>query len=166
MTKQEFEIQVERLNSQWPNGYRQERKALLWSAFQNVPIDDFQTAISFCITNCRGLPLLPEIDKAVNEAKAARFTSEVRGRSGIPQVLNEAADNNKTAEPEFVRACLKLLDDRTRGKLTMKQFLEGCDYLDEVARTLSPRTETNRRPPTPVRGNWGTVGEARGANND
>lgn len=48
--------------------------------------------------------------------------------------MQEAARTNRTADPEFVKACTKLLKDKLTGALTHDQFLEGCHLLDVAAR--------------------------------
>lgn len=52
-------------------------------------------------------------------------------------MVQTAARANRKADTEYVKLCVKLLRDRLSGKLDQKQFLEGCDYLQEVASQLS-----------------------------
>jgi len=141
MTKSEFDGQIGRLESQWRGGYGQERKALLWSAFQEVPVQDFIDAVSDCLASQRAAPLLEQLSSAVETAKTRRvsnhFTSGM-GAAGFGDAIELAARSNKAADPDFVKCCMKLFADYSNKKLSYKQFLEGCDYLDGVARQLSP----------------------------
>lgn len=45
-----------------------------------------------------------------------------------------AEKNTGSASKEFVDKCLELLRSRLDGKITMEQFLQGCDWLDASAR--------------------------------
>ena len=44
-------------------------------------------------------------------------------------------------DSEYVKKCREILSDYTNGTLTKSQFLEACDYLDEVASQI----ETQRK---------------------
>lgn len=139
MTNFFFNSQMQRLKSQWPSGYGQERMALIWNAFQGVLDEIFRDAVSELIASSRSCPLIPDLEKAVSFA--TRRENEVRTQAsyGFTSALTEASDNNKTADPEFVKACMQLTQDKLNGKIKMAEFLQGCGYLDEVAAQLSGR---------------------------
>lgn len=138
MNENEFEAQIKRLRTQWPNSYGSERMEGLWSAFKGVSSSVFGEAISDCIANQRSAPLLSELSKAVETAKV-RESSFRFDRSHSPlDAMQGAADSNKTADPEFVKACMKLLKDKLDGRISHDNFLQGCNLLDEAARILNP----------------------------
>lgn len=145
MTPADFDVQVNRLNSQWPRTYGQERKALLWQAFKDAHADDFRDAVDACLAGHRAPPLLEQLSTEVDQAKVRRVTNETRrGVGSMYETLETAASNNKAADPEYVQACLKHLRSFLDRKIDRKQFDEGCGFLDEVARKLDPR---GSRPP-------------------
>lgn len=149
MTHQDFDREISRLESQWRGGYGQERREILWTAFKDCPEMDFHDAVSECLANLRGAPLLEDLSKAVESAKTRRISnhySSGMGSGSFVDTLNDAAKANQTTDPEFVKACTKLLSDRLAGRITYTQFLEGCDLLDAAADQISPQTK--RRPVT------------------
>lgn len=133
MDRAHYNTQIERLETQWPNSYGEERKAILWVAFKDTSNAVFAEAVSECIASHRAAPLLPDLSKAVEIAKT-RENSYRGGAGSVWGVVQQAAKQNKSASPEFVKACTKLLREKLDGKITHKQFLEGCDLLDEAAR--------------------------------
>jgi hypothetical protein len=139
MTPGDFEKQVQRMESQWPRTYGQERKALLWQAMKDVHPEDFQSAVDSCLASHRAPPLLEQLSTEVDQARVRRSQNSARGVGGMYETLDTAAKNNKTADPEFVQACLKHLRSFLSGQIDRKQFDEGCGYLDDVARKLDPR---------------------------
>jgi hypothetical protein len=150
MTPADFDKQVQRMESQWPRTYGQERKALLWQAMKDVHPDDFLSAVDSCLASHRAPPLLEQLSTEVDQAKTRRISNEARrGVGGFYETLDTAARNNKSADPEFVQACLKLLSDYGLGKagpaakkLSREQFDEGCGYLADVARRLNTPQKT------------------------
>jgi hypothetical protein len=138
MTPQEFQSQVNRLESQWPHSYGEERKALLWAAFSDVGVLEFKEAVSSCIANLRGAPLLDELSKAVETAKVRAHS--YRPQTGFWGVMKQAEWNNKISSKDHVAACLKLLSDFMAKRLTKEQFIQGCDYLDQAAAIANPKS--------------------------
>lgn len=168
MTLQEFDRQIARLETQWRAAYGQERKSILWNAFRDVPAIDLELAVSECLAYSRAVPLLDELSKAVDTAKSRRVSSEgVRG-AGFADILATAAKKSKDADPDLVKACLKLFDDRypdprklrNKPALTEDQFLEGCALLDSVADQLSPESRP-RNPKTNRPTSMGYIGAGR-----
>lgn len=135
MNHPEFDSQIDRLNSQWKNTYGHERRALIWKAFENVPIDDFRAAVDQCLAAHRGAPLLDELSKEVDLAKSRRLSSEPRGGS-FYGVINDAARANTAADPDFVKACLAHI--RRIGKIPADQYQRGCDEIETIAKQLCP----------------------------
>jgi hypothetical protein len=151
VTDRQFETQINRLNSQWPRTYGNERKALLWQALSRVEDEDFASAVDICLAKQRAAPLLDELDKACNEAKNRRHQGAPRGGAGFYSVLEEAALKDGGADKDFVRACMSHLNGYlgkiriVRNKICVDagdraRFLEGCDSIMAVAEQLNPKT--------------------------
>lgn len=138
MTHVELENEIARLESQWPRTYGQERKALLWDALKGTQAEDFHAAVDICLATHRSPPLLEQLAVEAEAAKVRRETSYARSTGGYYDTLKDAATHNKSADPEFVKACLAHLRKFLNREIDRKTFDEGCGYLDEVARKLSP----------------------------
>lgn len=163
MTDIEFNRQMDRLNSQWKSTYGTERRALLWAAFRNVLAEDFQSAVDMCLASHRGAPLLDELNKEVDAARVRRNQEGARGGGSFYGVVQQAADANTTANPEFVQLCLKHIRDGLTGKVTREQYFEGCDALDRMRQQIAPRKGSAvTAPPSGTRSNWkhSPVGES------
>jgi len=148
MEKKIFETQLRRMKETWgERHYPAERGGILWRAFQNVYDDDFEEAVDQLIANSRMAPMLDGLAKAVDEAKVRRNQRNLRSGIGIPGFgkLLEEASTKTSANSEFVKACLKLLQDKIGKNLNKTQFLQGCDYLDTVARQLNEGANDNSR---------------------
>jgi len=149
MNKEHFLKQLARLKSQWPNSYGDERSARIWTVFKDVMDDTFTGMIDIAIDRMRQAPLADDLGKFEQEVKNREFQNRVSygaGRSQFGQVIGDAEKaNNKTksADPDFVKACIKLLKDKTEGRITKAQFLEGCDALDQLAKQLEPRPKSH-----------------------
>lgn len=114
---------------------------MFWRSLQHAFDDDFSEAVDHLIANHRAAPMLDDLCRACEEVRARRQHQQVRdgyaSRAGLPGAIRDAEANNRTADPDYVKACVQLLQDKWTGKLTRKQFSEGCTYLDEVGRQLS-----------------------------
>lgn len=139
MQEKEFEIQVGRLTSQWRNDYGTERRALLWAAFKDAMGEDFRSAVDYCLASHRRAPLLDDLSKEIDQAKVRRQQSR-GGSSSFYGQLVDAAELNRKADPEFVKACLKHVSDFLGARMSREQFDQGCDLLDSVAKQLHPET--------------------------
>jgi len=138
MTRDEFNSEIRRLTDQWQNSYGEERKKVLFQAFQKTDISIFRSAISSCIASYRQAPLVEELEVAIQGAQRDFFDT-ARTKDTIP-LLEKAAE--KSTNKEFVAACLKALTDKASGKLTPQQFNEACDLLDETANRLCAECST------------------------
>jgi hypothetical protein len=137
-----YEQQMNRLKEQWPNAYSKERMKVIFNAFRDVPNFDFRDAITHCLGNSKGSPLLPELIEAVNKTRSIRLQKERIDEEAAFGALDYAAKNNTTADREFVNQCLKLYDDLITKKITKKQFDEGCDLLDQAAKLFRNKKPT------------------------
>lgn len=138
MERPHFNAQIGRLRTQWPNSYGAERTISLFEAFKDVSNTTFAEAISDCIANSRNAPLLTELTKAVEIAKV-RENSYRGGNFTFQSTLTKAATNNRVADPDFVKACVKLNNDFQAKKITREQFLQGCDWLDQTWKEMGSR---------------------------
>jgi hypothetical protein len=134
METQIFNDQIKRLKSQWPNAYGDERIKILWAAFKDVANYDFRDAVTHCLGTAKSAPLVPELEKAVLIARNNYYAKQRMEEANVLGALEQVADNNTTADPEFVDKCLKLLDDLYQKKITKVQFDEGCNLLDQAAK--------------------------------
>lgn len=142
MTRTHFNSQIERLRSQWHGAYGPERLALLWHAWERVDDGVFTDVVDRALITQRAAPLaedLARIEGELREERARARLGSTPGEAigGIWGQMQRAARHTKGCDKEFVQACLKLLRDKLSGRLSHKQFLEGCDYLDQVAAQLN-----------------------------
>jgi len=140
MTEQELYSQAKRLQTQWPTSYGEERLKLFWDAFGKEPLQRFTEAVTHCLANNRAAPLIGELNTAMETVKAQEAQQRVSfgmAQAGARGILDHAARLNTTADPEFVKACTKLLRQKIAGEITPEQFREGCGLLDSAARQLS-----------------------------
>lgn len=138
MTEQKFGEQMMRLSDVFgPKYYTTQRLKIILQSIRHVDNGVFERAVTRLIATKRIAPLTPEIMEAV-EAVWAEDKQRARESSGSADIYSQlqSASKRTTADPDFVKACLKLLRDRLDGKLNHKQFIEGCDLLDEAARSL------------------------------
>jgi len=145
MDSSTFNDQIKRLRTQWPHAYGEERIKILWAAFKDVSNFDFRDAVSYCLGSAKSAPLVLDLEKAVQIAKNNYYSSKRLEEANIMGAMEYASENNKTADPEFVDRCLKLLDDLYNKRITKKQFDEGCDLLDQAAKLYRRPKST---PPT------------------
>lgn len=141
MDRGEFNKEMARLNDQWPNAYRAEKTALIWTMVQKMDAGMFREVVDLALLSMRGAPLAEDFSRIENEvrnrAAQARVTSGFGGVGMLGQ-MQDMAKSNKRADPEFVALCLKHLRDFISGKITKETFEQGCQFLDETARQLNP----------------------------
>lgn len=144
-----YQQQINRLKSQWPNAYSTERQKILFNAFKDVANFDFRDAVTFCLGTSKSAPLVLDLEKAVMIARNNYFSQKKAEEASVMGALEYAAENNTSADPEFVDRCLKLLDDLYNKRITKKQFDEGCDLIDQAAKIYKhlPKQPTNLKKP-------------------
>lgn len=140
MEDKEFKIEMARLKTQWPHAYGTEREGLIFKAFRSADIVKFRDAVSFLIGNSKSAPLMEDFTREVTRTEGtefARYSSS--GFADASGVLSKAARHTK-ASPEFVKACLKVVRDRSSGKLTKEQAEQAYEYLDQTAKQINPES--------------------------
>jgi hypothetical protein len=136
MTDEAFKTHLKRLQGQWPNSYGEERAKIIFHAFKHVSDIDFAEAVTECIANHRAAPLVKELDRELQEVQKRNASDRIYrglGAAGVGGAISQAAAANKTADKEFVKACMKLWKDYTGGRINHMQYMQGCDYLDQAA---------------------------------
>jgi len=134
---------------------------IFYNALRNVFPTDFANAVSYCLANSRGAPLLGEISEAVFKMQEhrkvqERYDDSDRQRKEFQNELAQLAMNNTTADPDFVLKCLKTKADFENKKITKKELDVICDALDKEAEILTKKKRTYENPD-----NWkGLVEEA------
>ena len=150
MTEEEFNKQLNRLKSQWSNSYGPERVARMWKGLKGLSEAFFAEIVDEALDTCRSAPLMEDFGKLEIEVGKRRAQGRIYdsfSRAGSPaDALEEAARNNKTADPEFVKACMRLMKDKEDGRISSEQFFQMCDELDRLADQLNPQ---GRRRPSP-----------------
>lgn len=146
-----YKQQIERLKNQWPNAYSEERMIIFYNALRNVFPTDFSNAVSYCLANSRGAPLLGEISEAVfkmQEHRKAqeRYDDSDRQRKEFHRDLAGLALINTTSDPDFVLKCLKAESDYDNKKITKKELDNICDALDKEAEILTKKKRTYENP--------------------
>lgn len=143
MHREHFERQIARLRTQWQQGYGEERMVRLWKIFEKISNEDFTTMVDMALDTMRSAPLTDDFLKL--EQELMRRRSEERDFAGLCRtsspigVLSHAAEANKSADPDFVKACLQVVRDNAEGRLAGGNFIEACDCLDKLANTLNPQ---------------------------
>lgn len=139
MNNETFKVQIQRLQTQWPNSYGEERLKRMWKLYEQLSNELFTEMVDEAIDTCRSAPLSEDfgkLEQVVQTRKAQqRYGSQLGSVGGV---MHDAARSNKTADPELVNACMKLMNDLQTGKINKKQYFEGCDMIDQVAKRLSP----------------------------
>lgn len=119
------------------------RAGIMWQSFRHIPDAQFTRAVDLSLQTLRAAPLVPELQKMIEIVRAEDKQREREyslNQIQTPEdVMDAASKTNQTADPEYVKLCIKLAADKNSGKISMKQFLEGCDFLDETARRLKSR---------------------------
>jgi hypothetical protein len=141
VTPKQFAKQIERLTKVFGAKYPQERTALFWRAFQHVMDNVFEDAVDELIANCRSAPMMKELDAAVIKAKGRdheqRKMSQLQSANPIALLTG---GTKREFMPEFMGECYDLLEKLKTRQITMKQFEEGCDLLDQVAAGLGEKS--------------------------
>lgn len=147
-----FATQITRLKDTFGEKYyTTERVRVIALALRGIEPAIMERVVTRLIATRRVAPLLRELLEACEEVRsedkqAAR--ERVAGSSSFMGQLEDAARKDTgTADPEFVKACLKHLRERLDGKTTMEQFREGCGYLNQVAAELSKHKTTRAAVP-------------------
>lgn len=136
MNRDYFLEQMGRLRSEWPNSYGDERVKILWDHFKMETDAKFLRMVTRALGTLRSAPLVPEllkIQEDITTEDKNRERDRYLGDASFQGVMAHAAKNNKRADPEFVKQCMKLLKDKLDGRITHEQFLQGCDLLDIAA---------------------------------
>ncbi len=143
MTHQAYAKQIDRLkNAYGDKNYAPERIKTLFTRLSAWTDEEFAIAVDNQIAKSRSAPLgeeLLEELELVRKQKQADYYNTFSKINNPEELMHEAANVNQTADPEFVKACIKLLADKNSGKISMKQFLEGCDFLDDTAKKIKKR---------------------------
>ena len=143
MTAIEFQVQINRVTDTWgEKSYPKPRMDEIWGVLKNESPGIAGRAITWLIQTQRAAPMIPDFLKALEHIKGQekQFRREYdAGKFGTTlEALQDAAKQNKTADPDFVAACLKNLELYQSGKISFKQFNKNCDELDAVANRLNP----------------------------
>lgn len=102
----------------------------------------FERSVTRLIATKRTPPLLVEILEAADTVQAE---DSQRMRENAPYQpggflgeLRVASGKNETADPEYVRLCMRTLEARLTGKLNREAFYEATESLDSLARQIDP----------------------------
>jgi hypothetical protein len=106
--------------------------------YREVSVDFFSALVDYSLDTMRGAPMLEDFTRVEIEVKKRQSQERAVGGLGLVGIMRRASDDNRVADKEFVKACLKLLQDKLNGKLTSEQFAQGCEMLDDVADKLNP----------------------------
>jgi len=140
MTPYAFEVALKRLDSQWPRSYSDERQKLIYEAFKDVSDSVFKDAITECLMTCRGAPLMPELEKAVEIARGREKEAALnRNYGGSAYSVLQKASKHTSAHPETVKACMDALKYKLDKNPGEKEWSKICDYLDRIALENSKR---------------------------
>lgn len=146
MTQEFFATQLKRLTDVYGDkAYPAERIKLIFAAIRNEPDHWLEKFVNHAIGNMKTAPMLKDFTDDAADSKRREANSrfnDTQGDGSIAAIIGRAAAQTK-ANPEFVKACIKLLAEKDMGKITAAQFEEGCDLLDQAA-ALSEGAECPR----------------------
>lgn len=79
MTKDEFQLQIDRLRSTWPSSYPEEKVTLIWRTVRDMPEFWFENLVSKLIAHSRAAPLPVDFIEAfeVHRKKNRNFSSSI-----------------------------------------------------------------------------------------
>lgn len=118
MTPANFEAGMNRLRSQWTAGYSEERAKVFWASFRDVSSAVWADAITEVLAVCRAMPLLPELERAVETARLREKevqASRSRTSGGVGDIMSDAA--RRGGRSEMAKACMDAYDYFVKQKL-------------------------------------------------
>ncbi len=134
MTPANFEAGMNRLRSQWTAGYSEERAKVFWASFRDVSSAVWADAITEVLAVCRAMPLLPELERAVETARLREKEVQAnRARAeSAAQVLENAA--KKSGSTQYSKVCLDALEwKRAKGiKTESKEWEDVLVHLGKL----------------------------------
>jgi hypothetical protein len=149
MTKEEFETQLTRLSGSFGIRYYQgERAKVIWDAIHQESHATIDQAFTRLLQTQKTAPMVPEMLKAIEAVHAERKQREREYQLtnlASPLELLEQASNKTSADKDFVQACLRTLRGKLDGTITGQAFLEACEALDSLAKTLM-RSKRSQEP--------------------
>jgi hypothetical protein len=133
MEKYFFDDQMKRLKSQWGNFYSDERQKALWEVLKHYSGNIFESAINYCLLNCKTAPLLSDIQKAIKVSESNFYENKKIDNANYLNAFLNINDDGITCDKDFKNKCTEHLRNFLDKKITKKQFDEGCDLLDQAA---------------------------------
>jgi hypothetical protein len=142
VTDAEFHTQIERLGAQFgAKAYTGERLKFILLEVRKERGDIFERAVTRLIKTKRAAPLVLDISQAIGDVHAEdkqRARESAPAFSGFDGLLKTAASKTR-ADKDYVRACIRTLQEYTTGKIDKAQFISACNDLDRVADQINPR---------------------------
>lgn len=133
LNKEHFKKEIERLQDQWPKGYNPQRQALIYQALKGTNNIFFTDAINHMLATKRAQPLLPEFETFEREWNRNRsYAQGQRNADASISGILKNAEKYSQADSEIVEASMSLIRGITNGKITHRQFDEGCGVLYKV----------------------------------
>lgn len=136
-----FDVEMNRLKNQWPNAYSPERIKIFFNALRDVSNYDFREAVTHCLATCRSAPLLGELTEAIHVART-NYIQQKRAEEASMSGIFSGIPETGWADKEFKDKCMQLLNDKLDKKITLEEFYQGCDLLDQAA-LLYKKTKQN-----------------------
>lgn len=148
MEEEVFQKQVERLRANYgERAYLEERTTLFWKALKATSDHIFVAAVDELIANARAAPMLKELSKAIDEARAAdaaeradwaRTDASRRGREGLLGVLEDAVEKSEAAR-QYGSECVALLKQKLSGAIPRDDFYATVEMLGTVVPNVKCR---------------------------
>ena len=140
-----YDIEMQRLMSQWPHSYSEQRRKIFFNALRDVSNHDFREAVTQCLATCRSAPLLGELTEAVQVART-NYMQQKRMDDAARSMFDGIPETH-WADKEFKDRCAQLLNDKLNKKITLEQFYQGCDLLDQAALLYRKMKKENLKKP-------------------
>jgi len=104
---------------------------LIFAALKSLSDFQFEAMVDHFIANQRTAPMLKDFADDIEDSKRR---DNQAGKGDVLQMLRDAEKNNKRADPEFVRACMRTIEAKLSGKMPKDQFWnEAVPLLYEAA---------------------------------
>lgn len=139
-----FDFEMARLKNQWPTSYSAERIKIFYNAFRNVSNYDFRDAVTDCIANCKGAPLLKELTESINKIITIRKERErIQSFNPLRDLLNA---ENYVGDSVFMLKCNEARFKLDTKQITIKEFHKIMDALENEADEICKKKGSYRDP--------------------
>lgn len=132
MTPDEFQAGVDRLKNQFPSSYGDERVKVIYRAVKRELGAVWMDAVSDLLASQRMAPMLPEIERALDEAASRHRAAS----NATPLSVLQNASQKTSASPELIKFCLEALRYKQEKKPSSEEWEAIMSQMDNFAKQL------------------------------